>query len=629
MALPAGKYVAFDFETSGTLPEFALQPWRIPQGKAWATSLAWVWKPEGKFVAGGGLDPSVAAMRALLEDCIANKRTLVGWNLVFDIAILLAYGLEDLVMQCKYLDGLHLWRHLDIEPEYELDRSKKRHYGLKDYVKKHLKWMAGYEEEIDFHDPSPEARRKLHKYNVQDNIAAYLGVEALFEALSPEQRRAALIEAECLPLVAKANLQGMVIDTLATQDLGGILADTAKNQLAKLAEHGVTEKIVRSPVQLSKLIFDDWGLPVYKENVSDKTGKVSRSTDKEVLHELSFEDPRAREIKLYREALGNKTKFADTLLISAEYNEDGCAHPQAIVFGTYSGRLTYASKQGKNKAARPIGFALHQEKNDRLFRSAITVPDGYVLVEFDAAGQEFRWMAIQSGDEVMLSLCAPGEDAHSYMGSRVCARDYRELVRLVHEEDKQASADRKLGKVANLSLQYRTSAKRLRSVSRVQYNIPMELPQAQRIHATYQRAYPGVPRYWQKQIQLVKRRGYAETLAGRRVQVVGDWTGKMAWPMESTAINYPIQGTGAEQKYLAIMVMKPYLREIGAYFAWDLHDGLYFYVPRNKVQEFIEKGKRMLDNLPYKQAWGFTPPIPMPFDVKVGGSWGALKEVKV
>lgn len=626
--LPSGKYISFDLETSGVIPEFALQPWRVPQ-EAWATSLAWVWRPEDKLRAGGGLNPTVDMMRGLLEDAIANKRVLLGWNLVFDIAVLMAYGLEDLALRCRYLDGMLLWKHLEVEPEYELDRAHKRHFGLKDYVRKHLKWMAGYEQDIDFHDPDPEVRRRLHKYNVQDNIATFLGVESLLERLEPSQRRAAIIESECLPLVARANLRGMVVDTLATQDLGTWLARTAKDKLFELAPHGVTEKIVRSPTQLAQLMFDEWGLPVFKENTGKKTGKITRATDKEVLHELSFQDTRVKSVRQYREALGNKTKFADTLINSARYNDDENTHPQAIVFGTYTGRMTYASKQGKGVAAKPIGFALHQEKNDKKFRSAIGVPQGFTLLEFDAAGQEFRWMAIQSKDEVMLNLCAPGEDAHSYMGARICERDYREMVRLVHELDKQAEADRKLGKVANLSLQFRTGAKRLRVKARVDYNLPMELPQAQRIHATYQRAYPGVPRYWKRAIQTAKQQGYAETLGGRRVSLIGDWTGREAWKLEGTAINYPIQGTGADQKYLAIMVIKPYLLEIGAYLAWELHDGLYLYVPNHMVERAVVDIKRMLDNLPYKQAWGITPPIGLPWDVKSGCSWGALREVKL
>ena len=61
---------------------------------------------------------------------------------------------------------------------------------------------------------------------------------------------------------------------------------------------------------------------------------------------------------------------------------------------------------------------------------------------------------------------------------------------------------------------------------------------------------------------------------------------------------------------------------------WDLHDGLYFYVPKDVVHRVAEKFKVVLDNLPYNKAWGFIPPIGLPWDCKVGSSWGSLKEYK-
>jgi DNA polymerase-1 len=207
-------------------------------------------------------------------------------------------------------------------------------------------------------------------------------------------------------------------------------------------------------------------------------------------------------------------------------------------------------------------------------------------------------------------------------------QDYHELVAQVKAEDKDAEQARYLGKVANLSLQYRTYPKTFRKVARVQYNIPMELPEAQRIHRTYQQTYTQVPRYWDNQVRKTRQLGYAETLAGRRVQVVGNWDGSLGWSMESTAINYPIQGTGGDQKYLAMQVIKPYLLSIGAYFAWDLHDGIYLWVPDDMVARAAVEIKKLLANLPYKEAWGFLPPIPLPWDCKFGKLWGTLKEWK-
>lgn len=625
------KILAFDFETSGKLPEYALQPWRVAQKLAWPTSLAVVKKMPSTLRITGGLNPTVKMMREMLEEAVDTDARIGGWNTQFDVMWLLAHGLEDLVFRVKWIDGMLLWRHAIIEPEYETERHKKKSYGLKNFVNEYLPKFAGYADDVDFHSTDPKEREKLHRYNCRDTMFSLRGISMWWNYLlreNPQGLRNALIEADIIPHVAMANLRGLHIDPLAASELQAHLDHEAEKALGKLSGQGVTDKVVRSPTKLAKLLFDDWGLPVLKENTGKKTGNVSRSTDKEVLHELSFKDPRAKVLRDYREALNNKVKFADAPKKSAEYNADDCAHPQAIIFGTYSGRLTYASKQGKGKAARPIGFALHQEKRGKEFRGIITAPAGYTLMEFDAAGQEYRWMALASGDETMLQLCLPGEDPHSYMGAQITHRDYRDLIRLVHEEDKQAGEDRKLGKLGNLSLQYRTSAAKLLTVARVQYNIDMQLPESQKIHRTYLNTYRRVPIYWNKQIAKTKRLGYVETFGGRRVQVIGNWNGKQGWSMESTAINYPIQGTGADQKYLAISVIGPYLRKIGAYFAWDLHDGIYIWVPNDKVDRAAVDIKWMLDNLPYKKAWGYTPSIPLPWDCKYGPSWGMLKEYK-
>jgi DNA polymerase I-like protein with 3'-5' exonuclease and polymerase domains len=158
--------------------------------------------------------------------------------------------------------------------------------------------------------------------------------------------------------------------------------------------------------------------------------------------------------------------------------------------------------------------------------------------------------------------------------------------------------------------------------------MPMTLDEAKVISRVYRNTYQGVPQYWNNQITRVRTMGFAETFAGRRVKVMGEWLGRNGWSMGSTAINFRIQGTGADQKYLAMMCIEDTVRDVGGYFAWDLHDGIYLYIPVDRVEEAAVKIKDILDNLPYGSAWGFHPPIPMPWDCKVGPSWGDLKEFK-
>ena len=106
------KWLALDVESSGTLKEYGLQPWRVEQRKTWLTSIAWTRVVDGALVRNGELYPSRAQVRAILEEAITRGETIIGWNVTFDIAWLIVYAGYDLVMKLKYLDGMRLWRHL-------------------------------------------------------------------------------------------------------------------------------------------------------------------------------------------------------------------------------------------------------------------------------------------------------------------------------------------------------------------------------------------------------------------------------------------------------------------------------------------------------------------------------------
>lgn len=633
MPLDRNKHVSFDVETASAVDrDYALQPFRLISGEAFVSSFATVRFVRCSPTSRVFNSPTRDQLLLFLRKCLEEDITIIGWNVAFDAAWTCAMGLEDLVLKVKWLDGMLLWKHLTVTPEYGMAKGKRKSYGLKAAVAEFYPGEAGYEAGIDFVDMSPQAVENRLVYNQKDAIFTYKLTEKFYNELEKEPQRlqAALIEAKCIPMVAASYVHGLNINVLQAERLKYLLEVEVETQLAALSEYGVTAPQLKSPAQLAKLLFEDWGLPILK-----RTAKGQPSTDKEVLHELltSVSDPRAGSVRKFREAEGNLIKFAVGTLASVEYNGDGCTRPQAQIYSTYTGRMTFASKVGRGVKERPIGIPLHQmkgdkgDKLDREYRQMLVPPEGYSIVEFDAAGQEFRWMAIMSADTTMLQLCMPGEDAHSYMGSQIARREYRELMQLNHDGDKQAKNDRKLGKFANLSFQYRISAEKATVKARVEYKMSVQQPFIQGVKDVYLRSYPRVPVYWRDQIFKCERKGFAETLAGRRVDLRGDWR-RNGWSLESTAINFPIQGVGADQKYLALAVLKPYLTQVGARFFFELHDGIYLLVPNAKVDQVAVEGKWLLDNLPYHKAWNFNSPIPLTWDCKTGDSWGNLKEYR-
>lgn len=927
------KWVGFDVETAGELPEYALQPYRLTLGQASVTSFAAAWfDPDNpdRLVTKAVAEPTVEDYRQLLNMAYEQGLTLVGWNVAFDAAWLVAAGLREEVLRCDWLDGMLLWQHLEREPEYEMSAAARRPWGLKAAVEKYYPVAAGYDEGVDFQDMSPEAVAKRLTYNRMDAQFALALARSFHQQLrerSTRQLRNAMIERAAIPMVADSMVQGLVVDRDAAEDLGQELQALTGDLLKQLEAEGATDKVLRSPVQLRKLLYETWGMPI-----EHYTNKGAPSTDKVALHYLSLDDPRPQLVKDYREALGNYKKFVENVVASADYNEDGKTRPAMRIYGTYcvdgetevltptgwepisswqggpiaqvdpdtrttkfieatrylgpvvddwvvtqtrglnmcltlghtvpyiaqngewattkgqhlltvgntalpvaaplaeaavcytdttarvltmfqadgyyepkrrrikftfskqrkiarckrlltqaeipfneyvcaaypdrteisvgtrsapawlsadkkdlvtwawgcrpavvadearhwdgseysygykvtfasrsnaevyhtlcalaglkaavhadeaqkhggttttvyvstvsrpvrtvhrqhsrlergpkwsycpetttgfwlarragtifitgnTGRATFASKQGRGKAERQTGFAIHQMKNDKRYRNIIAAPEGFVLCELDAAGQEFRWMAEESGDETMRSLCMPGEDPHSYMGASIIHMDYHRMMEL-KEIDDEAKHGRKMGKVANLSNQFRIGWKKLRLQANVQFGMPIGEREAQHIHKTYHSTYPGVKQYWNRQTAKCRRLGYAETLAGRRVQLKGSWTSqKTGWKLESTAVNFPIQGIGADQKYLAIKVMSNLLPQMGGYFYFELHDGIYFLLPGKTARRDALVLQQALNNLPYQRAWGFTPSIPFPWDLKIGTSWGSMKEV--
>jgi DNA polymerase-1 len=637
------KLVGFDVETRGIDVGYALQPFRARTGEAWLTSAAIA---SDKMTV-GRLNPSTEWLRKWLREMARTETTIIGWNTPFDAAWLIALGLREEVFECKWLDAMLLWRHLTASPEWSRDSVKS--YSLKAAVRTYLPQYANYEKDIEFDTDDPVGLQQLLEYNKLDAKLTLKLAQFYVSVLDERQVANALIEAECLPLVAEAHVEGLVANREAAEVLTKKLEDAANLAYVTLRFQPGAESVERdalnSTVKLRKLLYGDWGLMPNK-----LTEKGQLSTDRDVLSQLAMTDPRAKLLNDYREAKNLRTKFAEGVKLSLDYNGDGRVRPNARVFATYTGRMTYSSKILKGKNERPTGFAIHQMKRDPEFRDLIEAPEGYTLLEFDFAGQEFRWMAVLSRDTTMLSLCQTGEDAHAYMGAKIGGKDYNMMRKLLHDPLDERYAYfkklRQLGKVANLSLQYRTSPNTLMRVARVSYNLTMSPMEAKAIHATYRTTYPGVGRYWDMQVVRAKSEGFVETKAGRRV-----WTGKVdtwtritdvtphpatgqpvekyedyKWDAESTAINFPVQGSGADQKYLALKVLRDYLPRVDGRFYFELHDGIFIVVPDQYAETAARDVKHLLSNLPYDSAWGVKLPIDFPVDAKLGKTWGQLRE---
>lgn len=585
------KLVGFDLETSG------LQPWSgeiysmaayDTQGRTWRM-------------------PSKEDLRQFLVECQEKDQTIVGWNVMFDIAWLLAYGLGDEVRKCKWLDGMLLLKRLD---------GWRFSYSLKTVVKEKWPKYADYAID-DFSKPDSEERWDvLLKYNLQDVVFTLTLAKEYAAQMSDKELSIAKTEADVLPELAQSWIDGVCIDQAALQSL----KEANNAQLVKLRlETGVDATVIASPKQMRHLLYTQWDLPVL-----ERTEKGDASTSKDALNLLAVafpDDTRIKGLLDMRKCLTIKGKYVEAVERSIEYNNAPVTRPQPQAGGTYTSRLTYSSKQGKGKSEVQTGIALHQWSRDKRVRAELIPPPGYLLGEWDFSGQEMRLMADLSQDETMLSLFLDGIDGHSFMGASIKDKDWT-WVRDNQDTDPEAKSVRYLGKFANLSLQYRIGVATMRIRALTQYGLNLSEADATLIRRRYELTYPGVVTYWSTAIALAAARGYAETRGGHRIQL----DDMSEYAQQQTAINFPIQGTGGDMKLLALRVLKNHFAELGIKFAWDLHDAIFLYIPDDsqavKTAYFVQE---LLGNLPYEQEWGWTPSVPLPVDAKIGRSWGEMK----
>jgi hypothetical protein len=636
------KLCGLDLETPQVQPEFGLQPWRAATGEATIKTVA-VWSEDGRLRKTKRM-PTTENFRQLLQVAADRKYLMCTWNGVFDLAWLCALGLLPEVKACNWMDGILLLKRLETWRAREYGGIG---YGLKSAVAERWPEHAGYEGAVDVVKvPETEEEWKaMTSYNIMDSCFTALLCREYLTRMTASERHGALIECRGMPDTAMSYINGVHINYAALEPFAKDVAERrdaaralawdaspadTKAQLAIDAlsgdpkadgsVFGKDDCIMKSPIKLRKLLYEDWGC-----DVEIITPKGAPSTNKEALMKLAISHPKDERfgaLMALRKCNTQQSKFIDAVHKSMEYHGEPITRPMPTMSGTYSGRFTYSSSQGTGKGRCQTGVALHQWERGPAARNVLTAPPGFLLAEFDFSGQEMRLMAMESEDEVMTRLFLDGGDGHAYMGASIEGLEY-DYVRFEADTDPVAKAARNMGKFANLSLQYRIGVNSIMSRALTQYGLQLWQARAQHIKDTYLKTYRRVPEYWKKAIRMAEEAGYAETRGHRRI--ILDNLSK--YEQQQTAINVPIQGTGGDMKALALATASPYFNEDCIY-GWDLHDALFVYIrDDDDAMRKVLFLKKLLSNLPYKKMWGWEPEIPLPVDAKLGKTWAALKGV--
>ena len=521
------------------------------------------------------------ALKPLLEDPELPK---VGHHSKFDRHILLNEGIT--VAGIRYDTMLESYILNSTNGRHDLDSVARRVLGI---------------EKITYESVTGKGRgqRSFDEVGITE-AAAYAGEDAwvtwrlhekLWQDLAPTPALVQILETLEIPLsgvLLRMERTGVRIDPdrlrAQSAELGTTLAALRERAFALAGKSFNLD----SPKQLQTILFEEQGIPS-----RGKTPGGQRSTAEDVLEELAPDHELPRVLLEYRRLAKLRSTYTERL--PAEIHpSDGRVHTSYHQASTATGRLSSSDPNLQNIPIRtPEGQRIRQ---------AFVASPGSVILSLDYAQIELRILAHFSGDPGLTSAFAKGIDVHRATAA--------ELFGIPSEsvDDEQ----RRLAKTINFGLIYGMSAFGLAR------ELGLSREVAQGYITRYFTRYPRVRDFMDQIRSEARRRGYVETVLGRRLYLpsLGSRNPALRQAAERAAINAPMQGTAADIIKTAMIRTEDWLRRSGfrAELLMQVHDELVLEVPEAEI-EAVTTGVRdqMMDAVALK--------IPLTVSIGVGSNW--------
>ena len=355
--------------------------------------------------------------------------------------------------------------------------------------------------------------------------------------------------------------EGVSIDKVALDELSEDLKIRIAETEKIIYEMAGKEFNISSPKQLGEILFDQMNID--PGNKKTKTGQYS--TSEQVLSKLEDAHPIVGHILNYRGLKKLLTTYAEALPTYID-PATGKIHTHFNQAEAATGRL---SSLNPNLQNIPIRTA--EGRNIR--KAFITGDPDYGFFSADYSQVELRLMAHLSGTPELINAFLKGEDVHAATASKI----YHVPL------DEVTPEMRRRAKTANFGIIYGISAWGLAERLKISRKEGKELIEG------YFALYPGVKRYMEESVEKARKKGYVETIMGRRryLRDINSRNAVVRGVAERNAVNAPIQGSAADIIKKAMICIHQKLKERGlrSKMILQVHDELNFKCHHEEIEE--------------------------------------------
>ena len=397
------------------------------------------------------------------------------------------------------------------------------------------------------------------------------------------------IEMPLVPVLAEMEEAGVLIDTEGLKETSKLFTEqmlALEKEIHSLAGFDFN---ISSPKQVGEMLFDHLKLDTKAKKT--KTGQYV--TNEEVLEALKGKHEIVGKILEYRGLKKLLGTYIDALpgLINKETGHIHTSFNQTV---TATGRL---SSSNPNLQNIPVRDAQGKE-----VRKAFIPYPGQLFFSADYSQIELRIMAHLSKDENLIEAFLEGNDIHAATAAKIFKKPLSEVT----------SDERRKAKTANFGIIYGISAFGLAE------RMGVTRQEAKQLIEEYFQTYPGVKAYMDKSIEMVREKGYAETIFHRRCQLpdINSNNSVVRGYAERNAINAPIQGSAADIIKIAMVRIFQRMKQEGlqSKMILQVHDELNFSV--------LPEEKERLQNIVIEEMQGAAQlSVPLIADCGWGKNW--------
>ncbi|MBB5955946.1 DNA polymerase-1 [Saccharothrix tamanrassetensis] len=475
-----------------------------------------------------------------------------------------------------------------------LVRPGQRSFALDDLALRYLQRELRAEEpdngQLSLLADEDEERQKA----AQATIVRAFAVSELADALDAQlvetgqDNLLATLELPLMNVLDEVEAVGIAIDSEHLAALEAHFAAGVK-QAAQDAYAVIGKEInLGSPKQLQAVLFDELNMPKTKKT------KTGYTTDADALQNLfeQTEHPFLQHLLTHRDVTRLKSTV-DGLLKSVA--DDGRIHTTFHQTIAATGRLSSTDPNLQNIPIRT--------DEGRRIREAFVVGPGYAeLMTADYSQIEMRIMAHLSEDAGLIEAFRSGEDLHTFVASRAFSVPTSEVT----------AEQRRRVKAMSYGLAYGLSVYGLAQQLRISADEARDQMEA------YFARFGGVRDYLNSIVEDARRKGYTETILGRRRYLpdLNSDNRQRREMAERMALNAPIQGSAADIIKVAMLGVFRALEESG------LRSRMLLQVHDELVLEIAEGEREAVEALVRDQMGrAYELSVPMEVSVGVGRSW--------